>query len=341
VTVFLTSFFKIASRASEMHKKVVVLGTGGTIAGLSHSGSDNVGYQAGQVAVQDILRSIPGLQSALQGRRLVSEQVAQLDSKDMSFAVWGVLAQRCAHHLADADVDAVLITHGTDTLEETAFFLEQVLPAEILNAKPLVLTCAMRPASALTPDGPQNLLDAISVAVDAAAHGVLVVCAGGVHGARHVAKSHTYRLDAFDSGDAGPWGWVEEGRVRWLRQLPQLARPGKLPALASVAKAVWPRVEIVMSYAGVSGDLVRGLCAPVPLTPPVLGLVVAGTGNGTLHLELEAALRDAEQQGVRVVRASRCAQGVVVQGMVEGGFAHSHGLSPVKARIALMLDLMA
>ncbi|HCX82219.1 MAG: L-asparaginase [Curvibacter sp. RIFCSPHIGHO2_12_FULL_63_18] len=323
-----------------MGKKVVVLGTGGTIAGRSERGSDNVGYKAGQVGVQSLLQDIAPLQAALQGRTLVAEQVAQVDSKDMGFAVWAVLAQRCAQHLQDAEVDAVLITHGTDTLEETAFFLEQVLPPALLQAKPLVLTCAMRPASALTPDGPQNVLDAVAVALDGTARGVLVVCAGAVHSARLVQKSHTYRVDAFDSGDAGPLAVVEEGRVRWFG-VSASTTPSHAVDLQAWAKVAWPRVEIVMNYVGASGAMVRSLARPDDTVAPLRGLVVAGTGNGTLHVDLEAALLEVQAQGVQVVRASRCARGQVVQGEATAALPHSRGLSPVKARIALTLQLMA
>ncbi|PQA78040.1 asparaginase [Rhodoferax sp. TS-BS-61-7] len=322
-----------------MGKKVVVLGTGGTIAGRSERGSDNVGYKAGQVGVQSLLQDIAPLQAALQGRELVAEQVAQVDSKDMGFAVWAALAQRCAQHLQDTQVDAVLITHGTDTLEETAFFLEQVLPPALLQAKPLVLTCAMRPASALTPDGPQNVLDAVAVALDSAARGVLVVCAGAVHSARLVQKSYTYRVDAFDSGDAGPLALVEEARVRWLGKPAPMAPP-RVVDLQALANTAWPRVEIVMSYAGASGAMVRSLAVPDANVPPLRGLVVAGTGNGTLHVDLEAALLEAQAQGTPVVRASRCARGQVVAGEGVAALPHSQGLSAVKARIALMLQLM-
>lgn len=323
-----------------MGKKVVVLGTGGTISGRSARGSDNVGYKAGEVGVQSLLQDIAPLQAALQGRTLVAEQVAQLDSKDMNFAVWAALAQRCALHLQDAEVEAVLITHGTDTLEETAFFLEQVLPAALLQAKPLVLTCAMRPASAFTPDGPQNVLDAVAVALDVAARGVLVVCAGSVHSARLVQKSHTYRVDAFDSGDAGPMAVVEEGRVRWFG-VPASVAPPHAVDLQVLASAVWPRVEIIMNYVGASGAMVRSLTRPDSALPPLRGLVVAGTGNGTLHVDLESALLELQQQGIAVVRASRCARGQVVSGDATVALPHSQGLPPVKARIALMLQLMA
>ncbi len=147
--------------SEQKSKKVVVLGTGGTIAGRASCASDNIGYTAAQVGVADLLASVPGLDAVLAGHRLHSEQVAQVDSKDMGFALWQALASRISDHLAQPDVTGVVITHGTDTLEETAYFLHAVLPLALQNSKPVVLTCAMRPATALSPDGPQNLLDAV------------------------------------------------------------------------------------------------------------------------------------------------------------------------------------
>jgi L-asparaginase len=182
-------------------KKIVILGTGGTIAGTASAAHDNIGYTAAQLGIAELLGSVAGLQKL----PLVTEQVAQIDSKDMDFDTWAQLALRCAHWLGHADVAGVVITHGTDTLEETAFFLQAVLAP----AKPLVLTCAMRPATAVAPDGPQNLLDAVAVASTAGARGVVAVCAGTIHAALDVAKQHTYRVDAFSSGDAGPIGYFE------------------------------------------------------------------------------------------------------------------------------------
>lgn len=321
-------------------KKVVVLGTGGTIAGKASHASDNIGYTAAQVGVAELLAHVPGMAGVLAGRRLVSEQVAQVDSKDMSFAVWQSLLQRVHAHLQADDVQAVVITHGTDTLEETAFFLHSVLPAAQINAKPVVLTCAMRPASSLSPDGPQNLLDAVAVALTPGAHGVVAVCAGSVHGAADVQKSHTYRTDAFSSGDAGALGYVEEGGVRLLKNWPLVPVNQAQIAIKNVANQVsWPRVEIVMNYAGGSAVVVDALLQPVPGASPLRGLVVAATGNGTLHQDLEAALHRAVQAGVRVVRSTRCAQGRVLAAQ-HAEFAHSNGLSPVKARVTLMLELM-
>ena len=307
-------------------QKIAILATGGTIAGTSPVPGDNLGYTAAQLRVEDLVASVP----ALAGLPLVPEQVAQVDSKDMTFEIWRDLAQRCSHWLAQPDVAGVVVTHGTDTLEETAFLLQAVLAP----AKPVVLTCAMRPATALAPDGPQNLLDAVSLAAWPGARGVVAVCAGTIHGARDVAKRHPYRLDAFGSGDAGPIGYVEERRVRLLRDWPELVGNAPAQLRKFVQAKRWPRVEIVMSHAGAGGAIVQAL-----LDQGVDGIVVAGTGNGSVHRDLQAALRKAHDAGVTVVRSTRCAEGEVLA-RPNDVFPHSAGLSPVKARIALMLRLL-
>src|SRR3990167_328161 len=193
-------------------RRHVILGTGGTIAGRASRPGDGVGYVAGQVSVEDLLASIP----SMAGLPLEVEQVAQGDSKDMGFALRQQLATRLAFHLSRPEVDAVVITHGTDTIEETAFFLQTVLRP----AKPVVFTCAMRPATALVPDGPQNLVDALAVASHPGAQGVVLVCAGKIHSAADVSKVHTYRVDGFDSGDAGPLGCGSNGLVQLSRPRP-------------------------------------------------------------------------------------------------------------------------
>lgn len=308
--------------------KIVVLGTGGTIAGKAAQAGDNIGYAAGQVGVADLLAGVPGL-AARVGDRLVAEQVAQIDSKDMDWAVWLQLAQRCAAHLADPLVQGVVVTHGTDTLEETAWFLAQVLD----TAKPVALTCAMRPATALAPDGPQNLLDAVALALAPGAQGVVAVVAGEIHDARHVRKCHTYRVNAFTSDEVGPLGWMEEGVAR-------LARPWPAQRQGEARVQAWdvetpPWVELVSSHAGADGRVVEGL-----VRAGVQGLVVAATGNGTVHHALEAALVRAQGQGVAVVRASRCTEGQILP-KAGDALPASDGLSPVKARIGLMLQLLA
>ena len=310
---------------------VVILGTGGTIAGTAASASDNVGYTAAQIGVTALVQAVP----ALAGVALEAEQVAQIDSKDMTHAVWLALAQRAAHHLARADVSGIVVTHGTDTLEETAWFLQRVLAP----AKPLVLTAAMRPASSAQADGPQNLIDAVLVAQQPGGRGVVAVLAGAVHGASDVRKSHPYRLDAFSSGDAGPLAWIEEGVLRTLRPWPRGVEVGNGLAALGTEAAAWPVVEIVSSHAGARGAVVDALCAS-----GVDGLVVAATGNGTVHESLLLALRRAHERGVQVLLATRCVEGPIVprRGAPANGepWLATTGLSPAKARIELMLNLM-
>jgi L-asparaginase len=336
----------MAEKAQVHGGRIVVLGTGGTIAGKAPAAGDNVGYVAGQVDVADMLHGI----DAPAGSVLVAEQVAQLDSKDMDMATWRSLALRCAAWLAEADVAGIVVTHGTDTLEETAFFLQRVLAP----AKPVVLVSAMRPSTALAPDGPQNLRDAIAVAATPGARGVCAVAAGTVHGAHDVRKVHTYRLDAFDSGDAGALGHVEEGVLRRLRDWPASDRDVArrcFEAVARIPSARWPRVEIVTSHAGADGRLVdlllRGNEA-VGVDDRLRGLVVASTGNGTVHRDLQAAALRAQRAGITVVRATRCAGGRIVGPPGDDEAPSSdhdrlrsgNDLTPVKARIALLLELI-
>lgn len=303
----------------------VILGTGGTIAGTAASATDNVGYQAAQLSVQHLLAAVP----PLAGLPIECEQVAQVNSKDMTHALWLRLARRVAHHLARPEVGGVVITHGTDTLEETAYFLHRVLAP----AKPAVLTAAMRPATSLLADGPQNLLDAVMLAREPGASGVLALLAGRVFAGSEVRKLDSYRLDAFDAGEAGPVALLEEGRMRRFRPWPE-GRPFGLDALPADA-AGWPRVAVLTSHAGADGALVDALVAA-----GVQGIVVAGSGNGSVHAALDAALRRAMQGGLAVRRSTRCAKGGVVGG-TEGDLPSAGALTPVQARIELMLDLLA
>ncbi|MFO6421015.1 asparaginase [Hylemonella sp. W303a] len=345
------------AKTSDKAQKIVVLGTGGTIAGLSTPERGAGAYVAGQKPIEDLLAGLT-IPAALTGLAIESEQVAQIDSKDMDVPVWQNLLRRCRHWLEQAEVRGVLITHGTDTLEETAWLLQLGLaPLMQAHGKPVVLTCAMRPADAPDADGPGNLRDALQVLVEPPAQGVLSVCAGRVMSARAVRKVHATRLDAFDSSGAPDVArLVDEppdlggSSVRWsLAEDPGSAAPPPANRLASMlAAAAWPRVELLLSHAGASGALVRTLCDPDMAmrsgASPLRGLVVAATGNGTLHRELEAALREAQSHGVRVVIATRCAEGGLKAGHsgavgVDMGFATTD-LSPVKARLSLMLELL-
>ncbi|MBL8362346.1 MAG: asparaginase [Rubrivivax sp.] len=300
--------------------RVVILATGGTIAGAAASATDNVGYRAGQVGVEQLIAAVP----ALSAHRLEAEQVAQVDSSDMGETVWRALVARCEHHLQRADVQGLVITHGTDTLEETAWLLQRMLAP----AKPVVLTAAMRPATSLAADGPQNLLDAVTVAQVQGAHGVVACVAGRVLSATDVQKVHSYRTDAFDAPDASPVARVVEGRVTVLRPWPQSDRASWPEGRA------WPWVEIVTSHALARRDGIDAWVAT-----GVQGLVVAGTGNGTVHEALRGALVDAEHRGVAIALASRCAAGPVLAGH-RAGWRVYPGLNAVKSRVELGLELL-
>ena len=292
-------------------KKIVVLATGGTIAGLASDASQPQNYTAGQVGVVDLLQGV-----AHDGVELLSEQVAQIDSKDMSFRVWQSLLGRSAYWLAQDEVQGLVITHGTDTLEETAYFLQTVLQP----IKPVAMTCAMLPANAPDSDGPDNLKDALTWVQQSAASGVSVVCAGEVHAGQAVQKNHSHQRNPFIS-QAGVTPPVA------------LCVPNVAQVLACKH---WPRVELVLNYAGADGRLVRALMAH----DAPQGWVVAGTGNGTLHDDLRGALLDAQKQGAQVLRASRCAEGGVLSREADV-LPHAGGLTAVQARVALLLHLLA
>ena len=309
-----------------MQTRVVVLGTGGTIAGLAGTEDDDAPYASARVGVSSLVAGInlpPGID-------VESEAVAQIDSKDMEVATWRALAVAVDRHLARPDIAGIVVTHGTDTMEETALFLDRVVDA----GKPVVLTGAMRPSSARQADGPGNLVDAIEVAASGQRNGVLVVFAGTIHAPRDVRKAHPRRLDAFTSGDAGPLGHIERRRIEFVRESECAARSIGIEALPQDPGA-WPWVEIVTSAAGVDGRVVAAL-----VDARVDGLVVAATGNGTVHHRLEAELMRAEARGVAVVRSSRCLDGSIVDAEVQP-LGSASTLTPVKARVELILDLLA
>ncbi|MBZ8138876.1 L-asparaginase [Rubrivivax gelatinosus] len=303
---------------------VALIATGGTIAGTAARADDLVGYDAGALSAEQLIAALP----ALAGQALETFTLARLDSCDMDHATWALLRRELQSRLARPEVAGVVVTHGTDTLEETAWFLHRTLDA----AKPVVLTAAMRPASAPSPDGPQNLLDAVRLAREPGARGVLVAFGGKVFAGADLRKLHGWRVDAFSAGDAGPVAVFEDGGLRRFRDWP--APLLHAAPVGDVAPAAWPRVEIVTSHAGASGRIVDALVAD-----GVHGLVIAGTGNGTLHHTLRDAAVRAQAAGVAVVRASRCLAGGVV-GSAEAGLPHHGAATPAQARIELMLDLM-
>ena len=322
--------------------KIVLLTTGGTIAGWAQDAARQGDYQAGVVSGNALLASLqPPLSKSLP---IVLDEFEQINSKDADQGFWLRLHARISQHLAQADTAAVVVTHGTDTLEETCFFLSRTLPP---CNKPLIFTCAMRPASHPEADGPQNLRDALLLAQQpkAAQQGVLVVCGGELHDGGALEKVRSDTLTPFISRHAQPLGQIKGNKVIWSANYDRNSKktssnlPEKLLNLIGEAEAeLLPRVEIIHSHAGASGALVEALLAP-SAAPTLYGIVVAGTGNGTIHKNLEAALLSAQQQGLRVVRASSC-QGLVHQALNEPFLVYPQ-LSPKQARIQLMLEALA
>jgi L-asparaginase len=318
-------YFHPESKAMpSVDSRVVLIGTGGTIAGTAARPGAQLGYTAGALAAQDLVAAVP----ALAGQPLETLSLAQLDSCDMDHATWQRLAQALVAQLARPEVTGVVVTHGTDTLEETACFVDQVVAA----AKPVVFTAAMRPSTAASPDGPQNLLDAVTLARAPGARGVLAVMGGTVWAGAELRKLHGYRVEAFGGGDAGPLALIEDGVLRRFRDWPA-TQPAHARALQA-DPATWPVVDIVTSHAGARGATIDALVAA-----GARGLVIAGTGNGSVHRDLLAAARQAELSGVRVWRASRCVMGGVV-GAPEGALPTAGSLTPAQARVRLMLELM-
>lgn len=309
--------------------RIVVLATGGTIAGSSGNPASSAHYRAATVPVSSLVEAVPALAGVA---RVETEQVAQIDSKDMVFSLWNTLAARVDYWASQPDVAGIVITHGTDTLEETAMFLHLAHRGDV----PVVLTAAMRPSTSLSADGPLNLLDAVRVATNQAARGqgVLVVLNQQIHAARDVAKSHTSAVDAFVSPTGGPLGFVQDAFVRVSR------RPGRLDTPALPAPASWPIVEIVASYAQPGRVAVDALVAA-----GVNGIVVAAAGNGSVHETLGAALADAARAGVAVVRSTRTGAGHVSipahPRPATGDFVSAGDLNPYKARVLLLLALAA
>jgi len=326
-----SSITRCSDAAAHALPRIAVVATGGTIAGAAPDATQTTGYQAGVIGVEQLLAAVPGLGAIA---RVHAEQIASIDSKDMTPALWTQLARRVNALLASDDVDGVVITHGTDTLEETAYLLH----LSVDSTKPVVLTAAMRPASALSADGPLNLLNAVTVAAHAAAagQGVLVAFNNRIHCARDVTKVSTSAVDAFQSPEVGALGWVQDGRVEFQRRA---LRAHTVDAELAVVDA-WPAVEIVASYAGASRVTVDALVAS-----GVRGIVVAGTGNGSIHATLQQALAEAAAQGVAVVRASRVGSGHVMRNGAATddalGFVAAGTLNPYKARVLLMLALAA
>lgn len=310
--------------------RVRVLATGGTIAG-AQTGKAGRGYSAAVFSIDALIAAVPQLATLAQ---LEVEQVAAIGSQDMDEKVWLKLAVRTEAALQDPGINGVVITHGTDTMEETAFFLNLVVHAE----KPVVLVGAMRPATAISADGPMNLYNAVAVAahLDARGRGVLVVANDEIHFAREVAKTNTTQVGTFRATHRGLAGVVNAGRLHFYA--PPVRRHTAQSEFSINGLTHLPRVDIIYAHAGMGRELIDAA-----VQAGARGLVIAGVGDGNLNTSALAGAAVAVAAGVAVVRSSRTGGGVVERNIEVDddrlGFIAADELNPQKARVLLMLAL--
>jgi L-asparaginase len=326
VTGISTAHAQTQSNAAK--KSVRVLATGGTIAGAGQASGSS--YKAGVVPIGDILRAVPGLNDIA---NVSAEQVANVGSYDVDEALWLRILERVRTALASSEISGVVITHGTNTLEETAYFLNLVLP----SSKPVVLVGSMRPGTSVSADGPQNLQDAVRVASAdiSRGHGVMVVMNDTIFEPTSVTKMDNRRVNAFEAPSRGPIGQV-------LTEQPTFFAAGIAQDSAfSITTETLPRVTIAYAYAGVSGDDIRAAAQRAK------GLIIAGTGTGDFSASARRAVQELTSNGFPVVRTARQGIGDVwVNDPSMGdlsdealGTIAGRELTPAKARILLMLSL--
>ena len=310
---------------------VVILATGGTIAGVAASGTQS-GYTSGQMSIKAMVDAVPGIEKLA---RIEGEQIANVGSQDMSFPIMLRLADRINELLANDEIAGVVVTHGTDTMEETALFLNLTVNSK----KPVVMTGSMRPSTAISADGPLNLYNAIGVAADpeAVKRGVLVVMNDRIHGAHALTKTNTTSVETFLSPITGLIGTVIYGQSTYFRG-PFRKHTYKSEFSVEGVTSL-PRVDIFHACADMPADLIE--CS---VKQGAKGIVIAGSGNGNMNkATLEAASR-AVAQGVVIVRSSNVPSGRVGRNVEvdDDGrqFIASDELNPVKARILLMLALL-
>jgi len=318
--------------ATASKPKIMILATGGTIAGAQTSQSDP-GYKSGSFSVEDLVRAVPKLKDVAD---ISAEQISNIGSQNMNHEVWLKLASKINAVLKD-DLDGVVITHGTDTLEETAYFLSLVLR----SPKPVVLVGSMRPATAISADGPANLYNAVALASNpqAAGRGPLVILNDEIHYAREVQKMNSTQLDTFKSPNRGRAGVMNTGRAHFFYDNNARHTGRSDFSVDGVAAKDLPRVDIVYSYANAGREVIDYL-----VSKGAKGLVLAGVGDGNATDAVIAGLADAVKKGVAVVRATRTGSGLVVRNVEVDddalGFIAAMELNPQKARILLMLALL-
>ncbi|WP_420744896.1 L-asparaginase 2 [Photobacterium damselae] len=322
--------FSSFSFAATALPNIKILATGGTIAGAGQSATES-NYTAGKVGVDALIAAVPDMTKIAD---ISGEQVVSIGSQDMNDEVWLKLAKRVNELLAQDDVDGIVITHGTDTMEETAYFLDLTVKSK----KPVVLVGAMRPSTAMSADGPVNLYNAVVAATDedSKGRGVLVTMNDTIFDARDVTKTNTTSVNTFQSPNFGPLGYIHNSDAKYQRS-PE--RKHTTETVFDVSKLTsLPKVGIVYNYANASDLPVKAL-----IDAKFDGIVSAGVGNGNLYHTVFDQLEKASKDGIMVVRSSRTPTGsTTLDAEIDDakyGFVASGTLNPQKARILLMLSL--
>ena len=307
-----------------------ILATGGTIAGTGGSAT-STNYTAGQVAIGTLLDAVPEIKNIA---NVTGEQIVKIGSQDMNDEVWLTLAKKVNQLLGRPDIDGIVITHGTDTMEETAYFLNLTVKSN----KPVVLTGAMRPSTAISADGPLNLYNAVVTAgaKESMGKGVLVAMNGLILGAESVLKMNTIDVQTFQAPNSGALGYIFNGKVFYNQS------PLKKHTTQSVFDVTnlnsLPKVGIVYSYSNIDPDMVKPI-----LDHGYKGIIHAGVGNGNIHKDIFPLLIDARKRGILVVRSSRVPTGPTTLDAevndAEYQFVASQELNPQKSRVLLMLAL--
>jgi L-asparaginase len=331
IRVILIALLVIASNEAAAQKNIVILATGGTIAGAAATGTQS-GYTSGAVTIDAMLAAVPGIDKLAKVR---GEQISNVGSQDMSFDIMLKLAKRINELAPKGDVDGFVITHGTDTMEETAYFLNLTVKTD----KPVVLVGSMRPSTAVSADGPLNLYNGVAVASDpqAKGRGVMVVMNDEIHAAHSLTKMSTTAVDTFMSPKRGIIGTTHYGKQDYYNTPSWKHTTQSEFDVSSVTKL--PRVDVVFADADMSPDLIDASVAK-----GAKGLVIAGVGNGNMNQGTVDAAAEAVKKGVTVVRSSRVPTGTVGRNVEldddKLGFVASHELNPQKSRILLSLALL-
>lgn len=309
---------------------VRILATGGTIAGSASSATQTTGYEAGKIGIQTLMDAVPQMKEIA---NVVGEQIVKISSNNMDTKTLLVLANRINELLAQKDVQGIVITHGTDTLEETAYFLNLTVKSK----KPVVLVGAMRPATAMSADGPMNLLNAVRVAVskDAIGKGVLIAMNDTINGARDATKTNTTNVATFKAPELGTLGYIAGGKVMFYKA--STRRHTAMSEFNVKGLKDLPRVDIVYSHVNADGVMVDAA-----VKAGAKGIIHDGTGNGSIHKETEKSLIAAQKKGLVIVRSSRVGNGPVVPSLkqwTDEMFLDGDTLNAQKARLLLQLAL--